>query len=68
MIKNCLKLETCEDCAIRKLMQKNAHKQWLQGRKNPGERLYIDILSIKGEIFGGSKLWALINDDCTNYC
>jgi hypothetical protein len=62
------KLETCEDCAIGKAKQKNTNKEWLQGSKNPGERLYIDIISIKGESFGGSKFWALIIDDCTNYC
>ena len=61
------KLETCEDCAVGKAKQKNTNKEWLQGSKNPGERLYIDISSIKGESFGGSKFWALIIDDCTNY-
>jgi hypothetical protein len=35
---------------------------------NPGERLYIVIISIKGEIFGGSKFWALIIDDSINHC
>jgi hypothetical protein len=62
------KLETCEYCAVGKSKQKNPNKQWLQGSKNPGERVYIVISSIKGKIFGGSMFWALIIDDCTNYC
>jgi hypothetical protein len=62
------KLETCEDCTVGKTKQKNTNKQWLQGSKNPGERLYIDISSIKGEIFEVSKLWSLIIDDYANYC
>jgi hypothetical protein len=33
-----------------------------------GERLYIDISSIKNESFGGSKFWVLIVDDYTDYC
>jgi hypothetical protein len=33
------KIETCEDCAVGKAKQKNTNKQWLQGSKNPGERL-----------------------------
>jgi hypothetical protein len=62
------KLETCEDCAVRKAEQKSTNKQLLQGSKNPGERLYIEIKSIKGESLGGSKFWALVIDDCKNYC
>jgi hypothetical protein len=34
----------------------------------PGERLYTDISSIKGESYGGSKFWALIVDDYSGYC
>jgi hypothetical protein len=34
----------------------------------PGERLYINISSIKERIFGGAKFWALIVDDYSDYC
>ena len=57
------KFKTCEDCAVGKAKQKNTNKEWLQGSKNPGERLYIDISPIKAENFGGSKLWDLMIDD-----
>jgi hypothetical protein len=32
------------------------------------ERLYVDISSIKGTSFGGSKFWVLIIDDFSSYC
>ena len=54
------KLETCEDCAVGKSKaEETLIKEWLQGSRNPGERLYIDISSIKGESFGGSKFLGL---------
>jgi hypothetical protein len=51
-----------------KAKQKNTNKHWLEDSNNPGEGLYIDISSIKGKRFGGSKLWSLTIDDCKNYC
>jgi hypothetical protein len=34
----------------------------------PGERLYVDISSIKEGSFGGAKFWASIGRDYTDYC
>jgi hypothetical protein len=34
----------------------------------PGERLYVDISSIKERSFSGAKFWALIVDDYSDYC
>jgi transposase InsO family protein len=34
----------------------------------PGERLYINISSIKERSFGVAKFWALIVDDYSDYC
>ena len=59
---------TCEECAISKARQKNVAKEWKGGSLIPGERLYIDISSIKNESFGGSKFWVLIVDNYTDYC
>jgi hypothetical protein len=50
-----LQLEVCEECAIAKARQKNTNKISKGGRKNPGERICIDISSFKGESFEGSK-------------
>jgi hypothetical protein len=40
----------------------------LGSRNLSGERLYVDISSIKERSFGGAKFWALIGDDYTDYC
>jgi Reverse transcriptase (RNA-dependent DNA polymerase) len=60
--------KTCEECAVAKARQKNVNKSWSGSSNVPGERLYIDISSIKERSFGGAKFWALIVDDCTDYC
>jgi hypothetical protein len=62
------KLDVCADCAIGKAKQKNTNKHWSNGSKIPGERLFVDISSIKGESYGGAKFWALVVDDCTDFC
>jgi hypothetical protein len=60
--------DTCEQYAIAKARQKNINKQWPDSSNLPGERLYIDISSIKERSFGGAKFWALIVDDYSDYC
>jgi hypothetical protein len=60
--------DTYEQCAIAKAQQKNVNKNWLGSSNLPGERLYVDISSIKERIFGGAKFWSLIVDDYTDYC
>jgi hypothetical protein len=60
--------ETYEQCAITKALQKNVNKNWLGSSNVLAESLYIDISSIKGRSFGGAKFWALIVDECTDYC
>jgi transposase InsO family protein len=61
-------LDTCEKCAIAKAQQKNIKKNWLGSSNLPGERLYVDISSIKERNFGREKFWPLIVDDYTDYC
>jgi hypothetical protein len=61
-------LKTCKQCAISKARQKNINKEWKGSSQIPGERLYIDISSIKNASYGGSKFWALVVDDYTDYC
>jgi hypothetical protein len=60
--------DTCEQCAIAKARQKNVNKQWLGSSNLPGERLYINMSSIKERSFDGAKFWALIVDDYSDYC
>ena len=60
--------EVCKDCAVAKARQKNVNKVWKVGSQIPGERLYLDISSIKEKSFGGAKFWVLIVDDYTDFC
>jgi hypothetical protein len=60
--------DTCEQCAIAKSQQKNVNKNWLSSSNLPGERLYVDISSIKERSIGGAKFWSLIVNDYTDYC
>jgi len=62
------KFEVCEPCAVAKARQKNVNKDWKGGSNVPGERLYVDISSIKGKSFGRAQFWALIVDDFSGYC
>jgi hypothetical protein len=61
-------IKVCEDCALAKARQRNVNKDWKGGSQVPGERVYLDISSIKGESYGGSCFWALVIDDHTDYC
>ena len=54
---------TCMSCAIGKSKQKNVPKTTQVKADRPGERLFIDISSMKMRSLGGSKFWALIVDD-----
>jgi transposase InsO family protein len=49
-------------------MTENVNKNWLGSSNVPGERLYIDISSIKERSFGGAKFWPLIVDNYMGYC
>jgi hypothetical protein len=57
-----------EDCPLAKARQRNVNKDWKGVSQVPGERVYLDISSIKGESYGGNCFWALVVDDHTDYC
>jgi hypothetical protein len=61
------KLETYEPCDISKVKKKKTNKVWTGSSNVPGERLYLDISSIKDESFGGAKFWNLIVNDYADY-
>jgi hypothetical protein len=62
------KFDVCEAFSVGKAREKNISKEWKGGISIREECLYVDIKSIKGTSFGGSKLWALIIDDFLSYC
>ena len=62
------KMEICENCAKGKAKKKNVNKCNLKKYKNKGERIYIDLSSVRARSFGGAKFWVLIEDEATSHC
>jgi hypothetical protein len=60
--------KVCEDCAVAKARQKNLNNDWKGGSQVSGERVYLDISSIRDESYGGSCFWVLLIDDYSDYC
>jgi hypothetical protein len=61
------KFETCKDCSESNAKQKGVQKVTADRSVVPGERLFIDITSIKKKSIGGSKFWLVVVDDATNF-
>ena len=60
--------KVCKDCAVAKARRKNVNQDWKGGSQVPGERVYLDISSIRDESYGGSRFWVLLVDNYTDYC
>lgn len=58
---------TCISCAMGKSKQKKIPKTTHVKATRPGERLFVDISSMKNRSLGGSKFWALVVDDHTDF-
>ena len=54
----------CENCILAKIRQRNV-KKTAPPTTTKGERLFMDISSIKQQSYGGSKFWCLIVDQHT---
>ena len=61
-------MKKCKYCAIGKAKRKNLSKTNHKKSKKKGGRVYIDISSTKARSFGGSKFWALMQDEATDMC
>ena len=59
---------TCYECSISKIKQRNVKQ--VTGNKSmiSGERLFIDSSSIDTVSYGGAKYWLLVVDDYSDYC
>ena len=55
----------CLSCSLEKMRQKNIPKKNENTATKPGERMYLDISSIKDERFSGRKHWAMLVDKAT---
>jgi hypothetical protein len=49
-------------------LPRHNRKYWIGSSNLPGERIKINIRSIKERSFGGTKFWALIVDNYRDYC
>ena len=61
------KMKKCEHCDIAKMKKKNMNKTTLERAEKPGDRLFMDISSIKYPSAGGAKFWALFVDDSSDF-
>ena len=57
----------CEGCGLGKMKQKNINKELVARAKSVGERMFMDISSIKHKSAGGAKFWALFMDDYSGF-
>ena len=59
-------LKKCEDCSHAKDKRKNMSTDSGPKSTIPGKRICFDISSVHQKIYGGSKFWLLILDQCTD--
>jgi hypothetical protein len=62
------KFNTCFECSLAKMRQRNVGKTTKKTSKIPCEQLMVDISSVQSPSFGGSKFWIMVLDDCTDMC
>ena len=55
----------CLSCSCEKIMQKNIPKMNESASKNPGERMYLDISSMKDESLGWIRHWGMLLEEAT---
>ena len=61
-------MKECHECALVKIKQHKIAKETTHRSNVPGERLCIDISSVRSPSYGGAKFWLLIIDDATRTC
>ena len=61
------KKNECMPCAIGKSKQKKISKLTESKATKIGERIFVDICSVNIDSYGGSRYWALIVDDFSNF-
>ena len=61
------KVNNCLSCSLEKIRQKNIPKKNEEKSKNPGERMYLDISSMRKSSMGGRQHWVMLVDEATKY-
>ena len=61
------KVNNCLSCSLEKIRQKNIPKQNEDRNNNPGERIYLDMSSMRKPSMGGRQYWVMLVDEATKY-
>ena len=61
------KVNNCLSCSLEKIRQKNIPKKNQDKTKNSGERMYLDISSMRKTSMGGRQHWVMLVDEATKY-
>ena len=61
------KVNNCLGCSLEKIRQKNIPKKNEDKSDNSGERMYLDISSMRKPSMGGRQHWAMLVDEATKY-
>ena len=61
------KVNNCLSCSLEKIRQKNIPKKNEDKSKNHGERMYLDISSMRKPSMGGRQHWVMLVDEATKY-
>ena len=61
------KVNNCLSCSLEKIRHKNIPKKNEDKSKNPGERMYLDISSMRKPSMGGRQHWVMLVDEATKY-
>ena len=61
------KVNICLSCSLEKIRQKNIPKKNEDKIENTGERMYLDISSMRKPSMGGRQHWVMLVDEATKY-
>ena len=61
------KVNNCLSCSLEKIRQKNIPKKNEDKSENHGERMYLDISSMRKPGMGGRQHWVMLADEATKY-
>ena len=61
------KVNNCLSCSLEKRRQKNIPKSNEDKSGNPGERMYLDISSMRKQTMGGRQHWVMLVDEAMKY-
>ena len=61
------KVNNCQRCSSEKIRQNNIPRKNEDKSKNPGEMMYLDIVSMRKPSMGGRQHWVMFVDEATKY-